>query len=178
MVDDLLAAARMDADALTTRPQSVDLAEQIDIVTAPYLRAGEDLDLRPSPVEVYADPLHVRQIIHNLISNARRHGGDTIVVSCGERTGKAVLIVADDGEGVSALAREKLFQRFSNRGREALVAGSVGLGLAISQELAMRMGGHIRYEYLDGWATFSLSLPPLPKIVLPEQRAAQVETAG
>jgi len=178
MVDDLLAAARMDADALTTRPQTVDLAEQIDIVTAPYLRAEENLDLRTSPVQVYADPLHVRQIIHNLVSNARRHGGDRTVISCSERAGKAVLIVADDGEGVSAEAREKLFQRFSNRGREALVAGSVGLGLAISQELAMRMGGHIRYEYLDGWATFSLSLQLLPKIVLPEQAAARVETAG
>jgi len=162
MVDDLLVAARLDADALTARAQPVDLAEQAQMVAAPYLRTGEKLEVKVPSIQVYADPLHVRQVIHNLVSNAQRHGGDTIVISAHEKNGKAHLIVADDGEGVSRDAEKRLFQRFSNRGHEALVVGSVGLGLAVSQELAMRMGGFIRYTRVDGWTMFTVRLPVMP----------------
>ena len=162
MVDDLLVAARLDADALTARAQPVDLAEQAQMVAAPYLRTGEKLEVKVPSIQVYADPLHVRQVIHNLVSNAQRHGGDTIVISAHEKNGKAHLIVADDGEGVSRDAEKRLFQRFSNRGHEALVVGSVGLGLAVSQELAMRMGGFIRYTRVDGWTVFTVRLPVIP----------------
>jgi len=162
MVDDLLVAARLDADALTARAQPIDLAEQAQRVAAPYLRTGEKLEVKVPSIQVYADPLHVRQVIHNLVSNAERHGGDTIVISANEKNGKAHLIVADDGEGVTRDAEENLFHRFSNRGREAQVVGSVGLGLAVSQELAMRMGGFIRYTHVDGWTMFTMRLPVIP----------------
>ena len=162
MVDDLLVAARLDADALTARAQPIDLAEQAQMVAAPYLRTGEKLEVKVPSIQVYADPLHVRQVIHNLVSNAQRHGGDTIVISAHEKNGKAHLIVADDGEGVTRDAEKRLFQRFSNRGHEALVVGSVGLGLAVSQELAMRMGGFIRYTRVDGWTMFTMRLPVIP----------------
>ena len=162
MVDDLLVAARLDADALTARAQPIDLAEQAQRVAAPYLRTGEKLEVKVPSIQVYADPLHVRQVIHNLVSNAQRHGGDTIVISANEKNGKAHLIVADDGEGVTRDAEKRLFQRFSNRGHEARVVGSVGLGLAVSQELAMRMGGFIRYTRVDGWTMFTMRLPVIP----------------
>ena len=73
------------------------------------------------------------------------------------------LVVLDDGEGIPQDEQDKLFERFSNRGKDAVVAGSVGLGLAISQELAMRMGGVIRYSRVDAWTNFSLRLPAMPK---------------
>jgi signal transduction histidine kinase len=166
MVDDLLAAARLTADALTSRPQRFDLSEQASIVATPYLRTGENINLEIPHLDVYADPFHVRQIIHNLVSNARRHGGNNIVISGRMEGSKAVLVVADDGEGVPPDEQEKLFQRFSNQGKKALVAGSVGLGLAISQELAMRMRGVIRYSRVDGWTNFSLILQSMPKVVV------------
>lgn len=172
MVDDLLAAARLDAEALSSRPQPVDLAEQAEAVAAPYQRTGERIEIKVPSIEVYADPVHVRQVIHNLLSNARRHGGDRVIVSGSEKAGIAMLVVADDGEGVVDEAQKKLFERFANKGREALVAGSVGLGLAISQELAMRMGGVIKYERVNGWTTFILRLPVMPKVDLPEVEAA------
>lgn len=164
MVDDLLAAARLSAEALTTRPIRVDLAEQANAVAAPYVRTGENVKIDVPKMEVYVDPVHLRQIIHNLVSNALRHGGEHVVISGSRHNGKVHLIVADDGPGVSKEAEERLFQRFSNRGKEALIAGSVGLGLAISQELAMRMGGVIRYGRTDGWTTFVLRLPALPQV--------------
>ena len=172
MVDDLLAAARLDAEALSSRPQAVDLAEQAEAVAEPYQRTGERIEIKVPRIEIYADPVHVRQVIHNLLSNARRHGGDRVIVSGSEKSGMAMLVVADDGDGVDPEAQERLFERFANKGRDALVAGSVGLGLAISQELAMRMGGTIRYERINGWTTFMLRLPVMPKIDLPDPEAA------
>ena len=169
MVDDLLTAARLNAEALTSQPQRCDLSEQASIVAIPFLRTGESISVEIPHLDVYADPFHVRQIIRNLVSNARRHGGSNILISGRMERSKAVLVVADDGDGVPQDEQEKLFQRFSNQGKEALVAGSVGLGLAISQELAMRMSGVIRYSRVDGWTTFSLKLPAMPKVVVDEE---------
>ena len=81
MVNDLLTAARLDADALSIQPEPVDLAEQVEAATAPYVRAGEDLQIRVPSIEVYADPLHARQVVHNLVSNALRHGGEHIQIT-------------------------------------------------------------------------------------------------
>ena len=109
---------------------------------------------------------NLRQIIHNLVSNARRHGGSNILISGRMEGSTAVLLVVDDGEGVPQDKQENLFERFSNRGKDAVVAGSVGLGLAISQELAMRMGGVIRYSRVDDRTIFSLRLPAMPLVAV------------
>lgn len=161
MVNDLLTAARLNADALTTKLERVDLRVEVDTVTEPYLRSGEALEVRVPSLEVYSDPLHVRQIVHNLVSNALRHGGNEILISASYGKGRVVLVVADNGKGIPDSMADRLFKRFANKGKSAVVAGSVGLGLAISQELASNIGGSLRYSRVDGWTTFSLSLPAM-----------------
>lgn len=161
MVEDLLVAARIDAGALSYSPQRISLPEQVDNVVAPYVRAGDSITVRVPPMEIYADPLHLRQILHNLVSNARRHGGDRILISGDNDGSKALLVVADDGPGLPAHVEENLFERFVNRGRDAVITGSVGLGLAISRELARGLGGSIQYKRIDGWTTFTLRLRAL-----------------
>ena len=163
MVNDLLTAARLDAEALSIESQPVNLSEQVEAATLPYLKAGETIHIRVPDIEVYADPLHVRQVVHNLVSNALRHGGKHVMISASTRRGHGTLLVADDGPGVPQELEERLFKRFFHRGRHALVAGSVGLGLAISNELARRMGGVLRYERVDGWTKFTLRLPVVPE---------------
>ncbi|REK19270.1 MAG: sensor histidine kinase [Actinobacteria bacterium] len=160
MVNDLLIAARIDSESLTTTLDRVDLAVEVDAVVSVYSRTGENIDVKVPHLEAYADPLRVRQAIHNLISNAIRHGGDHVVVSAKKTARGPVLVVADNGPGVDTEMEERLFQRFAHRGRTALVAGSVGLGLAISKELALEMGGDLEYQRVDGWTTFQLRLRP------------------
>lgn len=164
MVEDLLVAARIDAGALSYSPRRIDLSAETRQVVAPYIRAGDSIELRIPKMEVYADPLHVRQILHNLVSNARKHGGDHILITGMVQSSRAMLVVADDGPGLPPHVEENLFQRFVNRGREALTAGSVGLGLAISKELAMGLGGSIHYKRVDGWTTFTVRLRALPQV--------------
>lgn len=159
MVNDILTAARLNAEALSTRLGPVDLAEEVSACTEPYLRSGEALQIDVPHFQVYSDPLHLRQIVHNLVSNALRHGGNEVVISATQNRNKVMLVVADNGPGIPESMTGQLFQRFAHRGRNALVAGSVGLGLAISHELADNIGGSLRYQRVEGWTTFTLAVP-------------------
>lgn len=161
MVNDILTAARLNAEALSTRLGPVDVADEVAACVEPYVRSGESLQVDVPHFTAYSDPLHLRQIVHNLVSNALRHGGDEVVVSASQNRNKVMLVVADDGPGVPESMADELFKRFVNKGREALVAGSVGLGLAISRELADNIGGSLRYQRTNGWTTFTLTLPRL-----------------
>lgn len=177
MVNDLLTAARLDAEALTTNLEEFDLSHEVRAVAEPYLRSGEKLTVDVPSLHVYSDPLHVRQIIHNLVSNALRHGGDEIAISAGKKKNKIVLVVADNGPGIPDEMADSPFERFAHKGSQAVVAGSVGLGLAISHELARKLGGRLNYSRLDGWTTFKLTLPAMLKradIELAIKQAAEV----
>jgi signal transduction histidine kinase len=73
------------------------------------------------------------------------------------RDGHAGVAIADDGPGVAAEDRERIFERFA-RGRD-VEAGGFGLGLAIGRELARRMGGDLELEDTSAGARFVLWLP-------------------
>src|SRR6185295_173519 len=91
----------------------------------------------------------------NLVRNARRHGppDGAITVTVSARDGRALLTVADEGDGLTAEAVEHAFERFW-RGPDAPAPGS-GLGLAIVRSIVERHGGSVR---VDG-ARFTLDLP-------------------
>jgi len=82
----------------------------------------------PAGIEVFADPL-ITKVFHNLIHNAVRHGGNitTIRFSVEEHDGLRAIICEDDGVGISADMKEKLFTRGSGKGH--------GLGLFLSREI-------------------------------------------
>ncbi len=108
----------------------------------------------PSELRVRGDALRLRQILRNLIRNSRRYGGDQKTLSARTRSDRVVIELADNGEGVTDAVRERLFQPFSHGGGQ----GSVGLGLAVSRDLARAMDGDLRYERRSGWTVFSLEL--------------------
>jgi signal transduction histidine kinase len=160
MVNDLLVAARIDAGALTMDLAEVNLSDEVRAVVTVYRRSGENIDVNVPPIRVHADALRVRQAIHNLISNALRHGGSQVSITASETAQGPVLVVADNGPGLPADMVGKAFERFAHKGRQAVVAGSVGLGLAICKELAAQMGGDLEYQRDDGWTRFHLRLRP------------------
>jgi signal transduction histidine kinase len=158
MVDDLLTAARIDAEALSVAVEPTSLEEAIAAVVAPVIRAGRSIEVVGDAVDVAADPLRLRQVLRNLVSNAQRHGGPNIAIII-ERHGDAVsVIVADDGDGVHEDAEARLFDRFANGGREALLNGSVGLGLSVARQLVELMGGTLTYARHDDITLFTLTL--------------------
>lgn len=121
-------------------------------------------DYDPSTPEVWADADRLQQVLLNLARNAVQAGAHTLTwrtrvehaVRLGERLLRSALRVdvLDDGPGVPEAVRETLFQ--------PLVSGhvdGVGLGLALSRELAREHGGDLRCTSRPGTTVFSLYLP-------------------
>ena len=129
--------------------------------------AGEEADRRESvsveaeSVEVGGSRGQLGRVLGNLLDNAQRHARSAVTVSV-RRDGRwAVLSVADDGDGVPAGDRERVFERFVRlddaRSRDE---GGAGLGLAIARDVALRHGGTLTVRDAPaGGALFELRLP-------------------
>ena len=96
-----------------------------------------------------ADPARISQVVANLLDNARRAAGPagTVTVATRATAGGAELSVSDDGPGIPAPDRERVFHRFTrldgSRSRTPGATAGTGLGLAISRELARASGGEL-----------------------------------
>ncbi|NIA24919.1 MAG: hypothetical protein GWP04_05055 [Gammaproteobacteria bacterium] len=159
MVEDVLVAARIGAGAITFAIEDLTLADEVETVTRPFIKDGRSVTVSLRNIEVRADRLRVRQVLRNLIANAVKHGGPHIRVEGEEKAGMVLCRVMDDGPGISDDIKNRLFDRFAHDGREALLAGSVGLGLTIARSLARSMGGDVSFEEREGWTTFVMTLP-------------------
>ncbi|MFA3874744.1 ATP-binding protein [Streptomyces sp. MMCC 100] len=101
------------------------------------------------------------RVLANLLDNAQRHARSAVEVSVRRDGEAAVVAVADDGEGVPAADRERIFERFVRlddaRSRDD---GGAGLGLAIARDVAVRHGGTLTvHDAPAGGALFELRLP-------------------
>jgi PAS domain S-box-containing protein len=112
---------------------------------------------------VIADREKLRQVMLNLLSNAIRHSppGSAITVSAARRDARIEISVADDGPGILETHHEAIFEPFVQVGRSLKnPTEGVGLGLAISRDLARGMGGDLTVRSVAGeGATFTLALP-------------------
>ncbi|MGB3899791.1 MAG: ATP-binding protein [Mesorhizobium sp.] len=116
-------------------------------------------DIPPSPVPVIADPVEMEQIVFNLVRNAidATAGGSNsaeVTVTLRPAGAEMVLDISDNGPGVPAEIRARLFTPFTTTRTDG-----TGLGLALSQRLAERAGGEIALVDSDAGATFRVVLP-------------------
>ncbi len=162
MVDDLLTAARTDADALMIRVEPVPIKWAIEAVLISVNQDGLPIEIDVEDAFVFADAFRLRQVIRNLLSNARKHGGPRIRVRGRVDGSHYSLTVVDDGPGVAPEIDERLFERFVHGAGNRLLMGSVGLGLAIVRSLVERMNGSITYERVDDETRFHVRLPLSP----------------
>ena len=182
LVNDLLLLARLDAGR-ELEDELVDLAPVLiesvadaqiagpdhtfELDLSAVFGADEDLD-EQLPL-VRGDEQRLRQVLANLLANARLHtpAGTHVWVKLLRAGGDYRIVVADNGPGISPQLRGKLFERFTradaSRNRQG---GSTGLGLAICAAIAQANGGSVQLadsaSYLDDvaqGACFVLSLP-------------------
>jgi len=127
--------------------------------------AGVSLRLEGEPALALVDPMRVEQILGNLISNALRHSGRAgevlLRVGRGSDGDRAVVSVADKGDGIPEEALPRIFERFYRADRSRTRAeGGTGLGLAIARQLVEIQGGDIRVgNRPEGGAEFTISFP-------------------
>ncbi|GEM_PF-1146202 len=162
LVEDLLVASRAEFGNLSIKPGRIDLREEVDSVVRGISESHptrKTIAVAGSDVCAWADPLRCRQIIRNLLTNAIRYGGDRIAVMVQESGGKAQILVADDGAGVKPAETELIFERYYRSQQSPTQPGSVGIGLAVSRQLAEMMEGTLRYVGSTDESRFELSLP-------------------
>ncbi len=160
LVEDLLVAARADVDSVAVAAESVEFWEQLELVLLAWPTEHADrVDLVGEPTKVYADPIRLRQILRNLLSNAQRYGGDRIEVRVIDEGDEVRIQVRDDGEGIPRRDRDKVFEPYFRAHETGGKASSVGLGLTVSRQLARLMDGELSYRYEEGWSIFELALP-------------------
>lgn len=179
LVEDILVIPRLEAGHLRLDPVRLDLASETRAVASMIFSDSGDYSVTiPSNVIVSADQTRLRQILRNLFENAKKYGGDQVLIE-GELAGPGTyrVSVLDNGKGVAADDRERIFEHF-----EQLSAGDgrlkqgVGLGLPIARKLTRAMGGDLWYEErfpVGARFCFSLSLADLD----PEQKTARPTAA-
>ena len=132
-----------------------------------------DIPVRTPPI-VLGEENKVRQVVTNLLGNARRFSPEDspieIVVDSDRTAGTASISIVDHGEGVPPQIREQIFERFwradTSRARET---GGSGLGLAIVASILKALNGDIAVsESPGGGATFTVTLPLAPARSTPE----------
>jgi signal transduction histidine kinase len=169
LVDSLLTLSRADAGTVPFRKEGVDLAGLAFEVSECLQVLAEEKEqtltvAAPAPVFVEADRATLRQALINLLDNAIKYtpAGGKIRITVGTTPGgEATLAVSDDGPGIAAEHREKIYERFyrvdAGRSREV---GGAGLGLSIARWAVESNGGRIE---LDGGAdrgcTFRIVFP-------------------
>jgi PAS domain S-box-containing protein len=133
------------------RADFVIVAVEIDRLVGRALEAapapdGKTVTVAIEPgIIVKADSARLEQVVINLLVNAYRYGGEQIHVSAVVEDGRVVLMVADDGRGVTPDLATTLFEPFS-RGKETNVVRGSGIGLALCRRIVQRMDGQVWHE--------------------------------
>ncbi len=156
IVEDLLVTARAEAGQLQVSLEPCDLTMEMRRVAD--LMGGETIP--GNPVWIHADPVRLRQVLRNLVSNALRHGGPSVRMSVAPEAERAVLAIRDNGVPLPETERERIFMPYE-RSRGDTVVESVGLGLHVARLLARKMGGDLAYEHDGSDTVFRLDLPLL-----------------
>jgi two-component system, OmpR family, sensor kinase len=164
LVDDLLLLARLD-EGRPLEQEPVDLASVVGeaVDAARVVDPGRPIELSSEPATVTGDGARLRQVLDNLLANARAHtpDGTPVSVDLHRVDGKVELTVADRGPGLTEQQAARVFERFyradSSRAR---ASGGTGLGLSIVAAVTEAHGGIAEARPTPGGgATFVVTLP-------------------
>jgi signal transduction histidine kinase/CheY-like chemotaxis protein len=168
IISDILDLSKVEAGKIELERVAFDLEELLRSTCATYASLAQDKGLRFAlAVEdargVFAgDPVRIRQVVGNLVSNAIKFTAAGLV----EVRARAIaqgceIVVRDTGVGISPEQREQIFQPFT-QADETITRkhGGTGLGLTIAHELTLRMGGRIELaSEVGAWTEFRVFLP-------------------
>jgi PAS domain S-box-containing protein len=165
MLEDILGFAQLESGRVPVRLRDVNVRDAVAraevLVRLLMQESGLTLEVDCEGAMVHADPDRLQQILLNLLSNAIKFtpSGGHVSVRCTRDGERAFIRVEDTGIGIPSDQFQRIFEPFVQLETENRERG-VGLGLAISRELARAMGGELTAESAPGrGAAFILALP-------------------
>ncbi len=168
LINNVLDLSKIEAGKMELVPEVVDVKEGLNVVMSTAIGLAKDKDIQlnmavpPDLPPVWMDPIRLRQVFLNLISNAVKFTEKGSITLQAAADPQAVFVqVIDTGIGISEKDMERLFKSFSQVDSSSTRrAGGSGLGLAISAQLMELQGGRIWVESEIGvGSTFSVALP-------------------
>jgi CheY-like chemotaxis protein len=169
LLNDLLDLSRIESGRLELEEGELDIEEIATGARDTFQALADDkaveLELTVEPAargRWRGDPTRVRQILHNLISNAVKFTADgAVAIRIGHDGAALVMAVTDSGPGIPPERQAAMFDRFTQADTSTTRRfGGSGLGLAICRELAEMLGGSIALESAEGrGSTFTVRLP-------------------
>lgn len=159
MVDDILVAARIDAENVGYDPAETAVTTVVDHTLSHFLRLGFSIKVDCEPCLILVDGSRLEHAIRNLVANAIGHGAEPIQV-VGRSAGEVYrLAVCDAGPGLGPESEANPFRPFANDPASVTVRGSLGLGLSVAKTLIEAMSGTIEHTRVDGTTVFAITLP-------------------
>ena len=183
LVEDILVIPRLEAGRLRFFPEMFDLSDLVHEVSALIFPPGGDVAASvtvPGGVRAWGDARRTQQVIRNLMENARKYGGNQVLVEGFPHGEHFVLIVSDNGTGVPETHTKVIFEQFEQMSKgDSRSSSGIGLGLPIARRLARAMGGDVWYERrFPTGSRFCFSITLTPEAhdrIMAEQQAAENE---
>jgi signal transduction histidine kinase/CheY-like chemotaxis protein len=183
LIDDVLDVGRIEAGQLSIAASPVLVAPVLQEALSLLKPLSAQYQVRLQPprdcgeLTVLADRQRFTQIVLNLLSNAIKYNGvgGQVRIATSVKDGMVAVAIEDDGAGIAADMKQRLFTPFDRLGAEHGKTEGVGLGLAVSRSLAEAMGGGVDADSTPGkGSVFTLRLPHSTQ---PGHEAAPMPTA-
>ncbi len=172
IVNDILDIEQMETGGIAFAIQPVELQALLAQVVQVNREAADThhlslhLDAGRDPVPVMTDPDRLTQVLTNILSNAIKFSplGGEVAISLEETEGRAQISVRDQGPGIPAAYRTRIFEKFVQvEATDQRRRGGTGLGLSIARHIMTQLGGDIGFQTQDGaGTTFTVRLPAGP----------------
>jgi signal transduction histidine kinase len=168
LVDNILEFARLRRTQVVPEASAVslsDVAKEVSDALAPILEShGNRLELNSTgDVEILGDRDSVIRILRNLVENAAKYGpaGQTVRMTIArDGAGVARVLVDDEGPGIPASERAKIWQPYYRLDRDRNTKAGSGLGLSVVADLVQALGGRVAVDDAPGrGARFTVDLP-------------------
>ena len=161
LVNDLLDVARLEVGEMSIALSSVRLApvlrNAVDLLETARAARGVAIEMDEPPPQLFvvADPVRLKQVFVNILSNAIKYNrtDGTVFIGFSLTPAQAVLTVRDEGVGMTQRQQRDLFVPFRRLGDEPNATEGAGLGLVISRHLAERQGGSLDVASVPGQGT-------------------------
>lgn len=161
LIEEVLLASRLGAHEYRNAADD-QVLDLLGLAAEEAARAGAQVEAKGNTtLRVLGDERLLRRALRNLLENAKRYGGEDVLLTLDERNDKRIVLqVCDRGPGVPETMRERIFEPFFRLPGHAEVSGGVGLGLSLVKQIAQRHQGSVRCTArAGGGSCFVLELP-------------------
>jgi signal transduction histidine kinase len=160
LVDEILLSSRLEHSGAA--PGSTEDVDLLGLAAEEAARIGATA--AGASVEIAGDARLLRRLIRNLLENAATHGKPPIEIAVSRHGGAARITVTDQGQGIAADERERVFEPFYRPAGRSDSGGGWGLGLSLVRQIASYHGGHVVCrEPAGGGSCFVVDLPAWPR---------------